>query len=364
MKLRAVAATAVALSFLAACGSDDGGTGGDATTNPSTAVPTTTATAATTVPAPSTTAASPSRGPGPAPTSIPEGMGSAEGDGVFPRTVVHYKGETAVAAEPQRVVVIGTGQLDVVLTLGIVPIAAVARDGAATVQPYLAESYPALAPQLADVAAVGTNSEVNFEAIAALQPDLIFDNGGAEAETYDQLAAIAPTVITAGTGVNWKQDFLLMASALGRSEQAEQFMADYDTDAASLAATVAADPPTVSLVRFNTGRARMFGVPSFAGSIAWDAGLDRPESQQFDKTSQDLSEELITAVDADWLFYSVQGDPAATPVDAYVANPLWSNLDAVANGHVTVVPDDPWYLSAGPTAARIVLDGFTETFAG
>lgn len=131
-----------------------------------------------------------------------------------------------------------------------------------------------------------------------------------------------------------------------------------------MAVAVADDVPTVSFVRFNTGRARMFGVPSFAGSIAWDAGLDRPESQRFDSTSEDLSEEQIELVDADWLFYSVQGDGADTPADAFIVNPLWTNLVAVTDGHDIVVEDDPWYLSAGPTAARIVLDGLTTAIAG
>ena len=309
-----------------------------------------------------TTEPSRDRGPGPAPLGIPEGMGSAEADGVFPRTVTHFTGETTLNEAPARIVAIGTGQADVLLTLGIVPVGAVARDGADTVQPYLAEFYPDLADQIAAVEQTGTNAAVNFEAIAALEPDLILDNGGAEADTYEQLSAIAPTVITEGTGVNWKQDFLLIASALGRTEQAEAFMDEYYATAADLADQVAAAPPTVSFVRFNAGRARMFGVPSFAGSIAWDAGLDRPESQQFDSTSEDLSEEQIELVDADWLYYSVQGNVAETPAEAFIANPLWANLDAVTSDHVTVVPDDPWYLSAGPTAASIVLAGFVDTF--
>lgn len=360
LNTRALSALLLGAALLAACGSD-GDSSSTSTTTSTTAASTTTAESA----AGTTVAASVpanDRGPGPAPTKIPDGMGSTAADGVFPRDVVHYKGTTTIPAEPKRIVVIGTGQLDGVLTLGIVPVGAVARDGAETVQPYLAKAFPDLATELAAVQPAGTNAAVNFEAIAAMKPDLIFDNGGAEAETYDTLAGIAPTVITAGTGVNWKQDFLLIASALGRSGDAEAFMNAYDAKAAALAAKVAADPPTVSLVRFNTGRVRMFGIPSFAGSIAWDAGLDRPESQQFDKTSQDLSEEQIALIDADWLFYSVQGEAADTPAGTFMANPLWANLDVIKSDHVTVVDDDPWYLSAGPTAATIVLDGHVDTF--
>jgi iron complex transport system substrate-binding protein len=364
MRHRIVIGLAAIVIAIPACSSDDATDDAAIATAvlPSDpAPPPTEATTAPTATSPTTTAAV-DRGPGPAPLTIPAGMGSAQGAGVFPRTVTHFMGETVVEADPQRIIVIGTGQLDVMLTLGLMPVGAVQRDGAAIVQPYLVESYPELADQLAAVVSVGTNSAVNYEAIAALQPDLILDNGGAEAEGADLLAAIAPTVITAGTGVNWKQDFLLIASAVGRSDVAEQFMQDYDARAGAMAASVAGDPPTASFVRFNVARARMFGVPSFAGSIAWDAGIDRPVSQQFDSTSEDLSEEQIALIDADWIFYSIQGAPDETPADLFTSSPLWATLAAIEGGHVTVVPDDPWYLSAGPTAATIVLDGLIETF--
>lgn len=60
---------------------------------------------------------------------MPEGKGSGEDDGVFPRTVTHFLGETEIAREPERVAVISTGQSDALLTLGIVPIAPTAGDG-------------------------------------------------------------------------------------------------------------------------------------------------------------------------------------------------------------------------------------------
>jgi len=42
-------------------------------------------------------------------------------DGTFPRTVKHFKGSTALKAAPTRIAVLSTGQLDDLLSLGIVP---------------------------------------------------------------------------------------------------------------------------------------------------------------------------------------------------------------------------------------------------
>jgi iron complex transport system substrate-binding protein len=57
-------------------------------------------------------------------------MGAPEADDVFPRTITHFGGVTTIAAPPQRVVVIGTGQTDAILTLGVVPVGAASGDDA------------------------------------------------------------------------------------------------------------------------------------------------------------------------------------------------------------------------------------------
>ena len=47
---------------------------------------------------------SPSGASSSVPTGMPEGKGSGKADGVFPRTVVHFAGETTIETEPARVV--------------------------------------------------------------------------------------------------------------------------------------------------------------------------------------------------------------------------------------------------------------------
>ena len=89
--------------------------------------------------------------------------------------------------------------------------------------------------------------------------------------------------------------------------------------------------------RTTSDRTRIFGVASFAGSIAQDAGFPRPSSQQFEKTSEDVSAEQLDRADADWIFYGVQ--PGAED-ESVTANPTWASLSAVAAGHVVPVDDD------------------------
>lgn len=291
-----------------------------------------------------------------APRAVPAGMGSGKSDGEFPRS--HFKGDTTIESQPQKVVVISTGQADALLSLGVVPAGSTRGDGADLVPPYLSAAYPEFRTQLGDVVDAGGRFTPNFEAIVTLDPDLILMNvAGKDADSlYDQLSAIAPTVATQGTGVYWKQDFLLVADGVGKTQQATALLDTFNADAAALGASLSS-PPTVSFTRQNGNRLRIFGIPSFSGSIAQDAGLARPESQQFDDTSRDISEEELNVADADWIFYGVQGGDPATLTNA----PLWAQLRGVVANHAVAVDDDVFYLNTGPTAAREVLKVLQST---
>ncbi|MCA1219435.1 ABC transporter substrate-binding protein [Streptomyces sp. 8L] len=286
-------------------------------------------------------------------------MGSGARDGVFPRTVKHFEGPTVLKAAPKRVVVISTGEADALLTLGIVPAGSTRGDGADLIPAYLKRDFPQDAKQLASVADVGSRFAPSLEAIANIKPDLILMNtAGKDAKSlYTSLSALAPTVATQGTGLYWKQDFLLLADAVGKTQQAQRFLDSFHADAAALGKQLG-KPATVSFLRKNGSKLRVFGVPSFTGSIAEDAGLERPESQQFDKTSENISSEQLDRADADWLFYGVQGGSAkASPL---LNAPLWPTLQAVSKKTAVAVDDDVFYLNTGPTAARDVLSVLKE----
>ena len=293
------------------------------------------------------------------PTGIPDGMGSGQGDDVYPRTVAHFQGSTEIAQAPTRVVITGTGQLDTALTLGFVPVGSTAGDGAELIPSYLTEAFPQDADALAAMNNVGNRKAPDIESIADSSPDLILmNNSGKDAASlYASLSEIAPTVVTQGKGTNWKQDFLLMADALGKPDTAQTWLDSFHTDAAKAGESIDRQA-TVSLLRVTEGRLRIFGSVSFAGSVLADMGAARPEGQQFtDDVSQDISKEELDKADGGWLLYGVQGGDASelTSLD------LWPALQAVSSDHAVQVDDDPFFLNAGPTAARTVLTKVSET---
>ena len=298
-------------------------------------------------------------GPSAAPSALAAGMGAdTDKDGAFPRTVTHFEGKTTVKAAPKKIAVLSTGQLDDLLSLGIVPTATTRADNAGLVPGYLADAFPADKSKLSGMTDAGTRQAPNLETLAAAKPDLILANDSL-GDLYPKLSKIAPTVITAGNGINWKRDLLLVGEAVGKGQAAQELLNGIVADAAKKG-KAAEGNQAVSMVRFTPDRTRMFGVSSFTGSVAVDMGLKRPKSQQFKAISQDVGAESIDTADGDWIFYSVQGDADRTDASSVLAGPLWKSMKAVRAGHAVKVDDDPWYLNAGPTAARLVVRQLAE----
>ncbi|MCA0144250.1 ABC transporter substrate-binding protein [Blastococcus sp. LR1] len=193
---------------------------------------------------------------------------AAEGEG-FPLTVEHAMGSTEIPSRPERVVVLDTGELDSVLSLGVTPVGAVTTAVSDGFLSYLAEDAEG-------VEVVGTIAEPDLEAIAALEPDLILSNKVRHEDIYEQLAQIAPTVFAEKVGAVWKENLLLDARALGLEDEARSALDDYEADAAALGEDLG-DPAgtTVSAMRFVEGTIRVYTAESFIGTVLADIGLDQ-----------------------------------------------------------------------------------------
>ncbi|MEU3477236.1 iron-siderophore ABC transporter substrate-binding protein [Streptomyces sp. NPDC033754] len=276
-------------------------------------------------------------------------MGTDAKPGQYPRTLTHALGKTELKAAPKRVVVLDVGELDNVVSLGIQPVGYAPSEGDDGIPAYLGKD--AGTPK-----SVGTINNLNLEAIANLQPDLILGSQLRAADKYDELSKIAPTVFSIRPGFTWKENYLLNAAALDKTAEAKTKLSAYETKAKQLGTDIGPNKPTVSMVRYLPGKIRLYAKASFIGTILEDTGLPRPKNQQIDDLAAEISPEKIDEADADWIFTGVYGDAKATKKDAAQANPLWKNLKAVKAGRAKDVPDETWYLGLGVTAANSVLD--------
>ena len=279
------------------------------------------------------------------------GGGGGSGD---TRTVEHAAGESQVPQNPERVVVLDTAELDSAITLGVKPVGAVEAVEGMGFPDYLSD-------ETEGIETLGTIEEPNLERIAALEPDLILSSSLRHEQIYDQLSEIAPTVFTEETGAPWRENFEKHAEALGKQQEAEQVVSDYESRLEEFKNTVEEPRPEVSVVRFVPGDTRIYQKDSFIGTLLEDAGLPRPESQDVDEFAMlNVSEEAIPDMDGDVIFTTVYGDENETAMQDITSNQLWQQLDAVQNGRVYEVSDDTWMLGIGYTAADEVLDDLFE----
>ena len=170
-------------------------------------------------------------------TADPSSSGAAEG-GTFPATVTHKFGETVVPEEPKRVVSVGVTEQDVLLQLGVVPVA---------VTEWYGEQPDATWPWAHDLLD-GAHPEVlqtadgfEFEKIAALKPDLIVGtNAGMTKKDYELFSAIAPTITSSKDSNDyfspWQDQVLQIARGLGREDDGQQVVDDLEADYAKVAA--------------------------------------------------------------------------------------------------------------------------------
>ncbi|WP_079507029.1 ABC transporter substrate-binding protein [Mesobacillus jeotgali] len=269
-------------------------------------------------------------------------------------TVEHAMGTTTLEKTPKKIVILTNEGTEALLALGVTPVGAVQSW---TGDPW----YDHIAEDMKDVQVVGVESQVNVEAIAALQPDLIIGNKMRQEDIYEQLKAIAPTVFAEDLRGNWKNNFELYAKAVNKEEKGKEVLAAYDQRIEDLKEKLGDKVNTeVSMVRFMAGDVRIYHKDSFSGVILEQIGLARPENQNKDDFAEKgVTKERIPAMDGDILFYFTydEGDGKATDVEKdWIEDPLFQNLEVAKKGEVHKVDDAIWNTAGGVMAANLMLD--------
>jgi iron complex transport system substrate-binding protein len=153
-----------------------------------------------------------------------------------PVTITHIFGETTIAQPPKRVVSAGfTGQDDL-LALGVIPVAVTNWFGD---QPF--GVWPWAQPKLgaAKPVVLNLNNGIQITQISGLKPDLIVATGaGLDQDTYQKLAAIAPTLAQSDGGAffePWKDQAKAIGQAVFQSGQIASLINGVDKGFAAVA---------------------------------------------------------------------------------------------------------------------------------
>ncbi|HWJ87698.1 MAG TPA: iron-siderophore ABC transporter substrate-binding protein [Pelagibacterium sp.] len=263
------------------------------------------------------------------------------------RVVLHAQGETEVPVHPHRIVALHNIFSEALVALGEAPVGAVVRPSGLPDQ---------LADALADTALVGDQSAPDFEAILALDPDLILAQADEIGDNYELLSAIAPTLLLDEPNVDWRQWLIGLGEAVGKPDAAHDAVDAYDAHAAAVKAQVAAVRPddTVLVLRVREKDLRVYGGARRSGLVLYqDLGLNPHPLVDLNEDSVTVSNEIIPELTADHLFLMVEDEDKMAGIEATA---LWQALPAVQAGHVYRVNMEPWNRSTGPISFAAIVD--------
>lgn len=311
----------------------------------------------------------------PAGTETSEESPATSGSG-FPVTIEHVYGETVIEEQPERVATVAWSNHEVPLALGIVPVgmskATWGDDDDNGVLPWVEDKLDELGaetPVLFD-----ETDGIDFEAVADTQPDVILAAySGLTQEDYDTLSQIAPVVAypEIAWGTSLEDMILLNSAALGLADEGEQLVADLDAEITDALAANSAlegkkvlfsyiDPTDMSQIGFYTSHDTR---PGFLESV----GLPAPEIVAEESAGTEEFYVQVSAEEADRFadvdVFVTYGDADGAFVAALQADPLLSQIPAIAGGNIAVLENStPLAASANPSPLSISW-GVEEYFA-
>lgn len=284
--------------------------------------------------------------------------------GVFAQeiTITHAQGETAVPANAETVITFDLAALDTLDALGIEVDGVPATNLPAYLSKYADDSY----------AKVGSLFEPDYEAVAALEPDLIIV-AGRSSSAFAELSRIAPTIDLTN---NWgdfansiKANSRILGEVFGKTDEVETMIADLDASIAE-AKAAAAEAGTGLVVLTSAGEVTNFGAGSRFGWIFDTLGVApaavAAEGADAAPHGDAVSFEYLLEANPDWLF--VIDRDAATgsegAAEAVLDNELVAQTTAAQEGQIVYVdPIRAYIVNGGLPAFTVLVDQIGDALA-
>ena len=245
-------------------------------------------------------------------------------------TVVHQLGETEVKRNPENVVVFDYGILDTLDELGV-EVAGIAPSNLPT---YLTEYTEG------NYANVGTLFEPDLEKIYELQPELIVI-GQRQADYYEELSKIAPTVSLAVDSSNYLESFKTNMTYIGEIFNKEEEMAahlnTYEEEIQAVAEMAAEKEANALIVLANDKGISVFGEGSRFGIIHGDFGVTPVDTSiELSTHGQNATFEYILEQNPDYIFVIDRAAVAGgeTSASDLIENELVKLTDAYQNDRI------------------------------
>ncbi|WP_022793915.1 siderophore ABC transporter substrate-binding protein [Marinococcus halotolerans] len=260
-------------------------------------------------------------------------------------TVEHELGETTVPEDPENVVVFNYEMLETLDELNV-GVNGVAQESLPSyLDDYSSDEYEN----------IGSLKEPDFEAINAMEPDVIIISGR-QSEAYEELSEIAPTVYTAVDTENYMESFDSNMEMIGeifqKEDQVQEKVDELHTRIDDLKETTEdAGPSLVTLV--NDGSLSVYGEGSRFGLIHDVFGVPAADENIESSThGQSASYEYLAEEDPEHLFVVdrsavvSQGGEEQSAAET-LDNDIVNETEAAQNDNIHYLDPEYWYLSGG-----------------
>ena len=251
--------------------------------------------------------------------------------------------------EPKRIISFDYGFLDTLDALGVEGIVGVAANGGqGNIPEHLKEKYAA-SDSIADV---GSLKEINLEAVAAAEPDVIFISGR-QSSFYEELKEITPNVVFIGSDsedyiAGVKETVDLAAEIFGKEEKAEELKAGLDEKVAAVKEK-AAGYENALIAMYNDKKISGFdnGPDSRFAYVYNDFGFT-PVTEDIEASSHgsDFSYESILSADPEVLLVIDRTVSDVAAIQADIENDIIKQTRAYKEGKIVYLDGVNWYFSS------------------
>lgn len=302
-----------------------------------------------------------------------EGATAAHGEGSAKPgaevTVTDSREQEVVLDEPaERVVALEWAEAEMLLTLGADLVGVADPKGFATWNS--AEPLPESAED------VGMRAEASVDSIVALEPDLVVLEAERGSPLTRQLEKYVPVLVTEGSDASrnldrMRDDFRMIAEAVGATEEADRILADLDSDLAAAKQRIEEVGAAGSSFAMADGwqegsnvNIRMFGEGALVSDVAEEVGLENAWAGKVDKkwglATTDVEGVSALKGEEDLTFiYSASAEDVFA--DGLAGNPIWDSLPFVEKGNLHKLDSGTWTFG-GPAAMTDFLQQLLEVY--
>lgn len=192
------------------------------------------------------------------------------------------------------------------------------------------------------IESIGAVNGLNLEKILELEPELIITpERVTDEETWESLSKIAPTVVGPFFG-DAIENLRTMGDLLGRSEEAEAWISQYESKAAATKeklSDVIEEGKTALVIQLeSSAKSGAYIYPASTWPVVYDVlSLQLPDVAELKEQTSgaELSLEKLAEYDPDYIFLTgIDDEGLSQRIQEFTDNSLWQMLSAAKNNRI------------------------------